>query len=672
MLAYLLAVDLCQAESQSEEESLVALTGLWKYNKQQAIPCSLCIGILQKKLKAFIESFRLSATMDMCKAYCQMLCPFVQKQDDKNNEFFVAEPRMCVVAKIWPAKKVASLVANYAVEPVITMIGKRSEFQPVLTYLESLLITIDALPEDEELADEMFEVLCNCRRVISALDSLLRTNIHQATDFTGLDALGSINLNEPASMNGKIAAAIAENETLSAKLSGMMKCMKSLKTHGPTLKASMIDMAKLGVNSAGTELAVIKLALDNFEKYNVFVPMDSLTDYKKLAAEKLLTIHENLMKASGSDLDSLHTLQALLATAQRIMCMNDQFDEPLDRVRQKIMSAASMKQSDALGTALKAYEQSEYDVAALAALDVAILALPPFELEEAAATEVTEALDSMWVSIGYCDRGQEMGKAVQKVMKSLSSRLGKAQRQMWDHRGKALQALCTLYAELHKASEQEGKEITIETKPSVNALLTSLGRAESLVEEAKKKIVKCVADEDTTDLDAAAAKAKEVSLRLAASLLEFVKAAAGPAIIALKELASGANAEDDWEKVVPADTWEQMREIGTKHLLPLDISALDAQLKLVVQFQQEFTSMKGKHSADAGWPGLEEIIKKARKTSACARLMKLFCGDGKKEAEIRRLAKAELALLKRFGILGKDLHVGMQLRVTAALKGHPM
>ena len=88
VLAYLLAVDLCQAESQYEEESLVALTGLWKYNKQQAIPCSLCIGILQKKLKAFIESFRLSATMDMCKAYCQMLCPFVQKQDDKNNEFF--------------------------------------------------------------------------------------------------------------------------------------------------------------------------------------------------------------------------------------------------------------------------------------------------------------------------------------------------------------------------------------------------------------------------------------------------------------------------------------------------------------------------------------------------------------------------------------------------------
>ena len=487
--------------------------------------------------------------------------------------------------------------------------------------------------------------------------------------------MNSINLkeHEPASLPGKIAAAIAANDTLSVKLANMMKCMASLKLHGPTLSACMEEMGKLNDSSGDTGLATLKNAIESLEKFHVVVPVDSLTDYKRLATDKLLIICEKMMTTGGHSPENLQNLKAILVMAQNIMSSSDKFDDPIAQVDRMIKTAATMQQGGALESALKSFEQSDYDVAAYLALHAAMQVLPPFQLEEAAALRVIEILTSISTSNGYEDHGGEMTAPVLQAMQVLTSRLPKPEQAKWNLRAKGFQAAVALYGDLHKATEQKDCEITVDTKTSVNALLTSLGRACSTAQDVKKKLHKALGDEeDTSSLDKAVASAGGVTSILATKLAQVVKNASAESIEALSKLAQGVQVED-WKKVLPVDTWQEMHEIGMKHLHPIDIAAMDALLKKVVHAQQEFQDLIGKHAAGGQWEGIGDIVLNARKTRSCARLMKLFGSAGdKKEGEIRREAKAEMALLKRFGIAGTDLPVGMQLRVTAAFKGQMM
>ena len=365
LTAYLLAVDLYTSENMEEKDIICALSGLYRYNKQP-LPCSILLGLLAKKAKAYNECFKLIPTEETLLSYCQLLCPFVFDGDDvKCRKFYIEEPRLCAIMGLLPARKLANLFLGMAVDPIIVMIGSRCEFQSLTKYLGCLSGILEALPEDEDPHDDVFECMFEARRLINGLESLLVCDIQADTDFAKLKDLEDVfsaDATDKSTAVGRISAAIYANDSLSAKHSSIKKCMSQLKLHGPTLKMHFVAMQQIQGEISLASMTVMRDAFEAFEKYKCVVPGETLMSYTTLATNKMLSIFAAFAGEKAVELEWLQQLQMTLQTAQRIMSTTDKFDSPIERVALMLRTSSCTQQETALDSACSKYAGSKGEV----------------------------------------------------------------------------------------------------------------------------------------------------------------------------------------------------------------------------------------------------------------------------------------------------------------------
>ena len=88
----------------------------------------------------------------------------------------------------------------------------------------------------------------------------------------------------------KVAAAIAANSVMSAKLCDLLKTLKLLKAHGPALQTHMQEMQALPATSPlAKRTDVAKRALEAYEKYSVRMSHTALAEYRRMATAEVLT-----------------------------------------------------------------------------------------------------------------------------------------------------------------------------------------------------------------------------------------------------------------------------------------------------------------------------------------------------------------------------------------------
>ena len=365
LAAYLLAVDLGTRENLEQQEVIDALSGLYKFNKQP-IPGSICVAILNRKAKAYIDVFKLSPSPLQLQQYCEMLCPFVfESEDIRCKQFHIEQPRLCVLCRMMTPSKTAQLFLRLVADPFSTLIGNRSEFKPLLEFMENLGAIMEALPEDDDPTDEVFEAMFEVRKVLNSLESLLSCEIQADFDFAKLTDFQDVFVDtasvDKTTLIGKVIVAIGDNDVLSAKQQAMQKCMSELQKHGPTLQRHFVAMDNIKGEISLDSMKVMREAFEVFEKYKCVVPGETVGSYITMCTNKMLSIFNAFNSASKDAIEAewLQDLQTTLQTAQRIMSTSDKFDAPIERVAELLRVCASSKREYALDKACLTFQEGK-------------------------------------------------------------------------------------------------------------------------------------------------------------------------------------------------------------------------------------------------------------------------------------------------------------------------
>ena len=89
-----------------------------------------------------------------------------------------------MLLKLWDdknEKKAARQLALFIADAAVTMIGSRSNFEPLRTLMRSISDCFDALSEEEDPADPIFACMVETSKVARAVCALLSAQIDEKT-----------------------------------------------------------------------------------------------------------------------------------------------------------------------------------------------------------------------------------------------------------------------------------------------------------------------------------------------------------------------------------------------------------------------------------------------------------------------------------------------------------
>ena len=163
--------------------------------------------------------------------------------------------------------------------------------------------------------------------------------------------------------------------------------------------------------------------------------------------------------------------------------------------------------------------------------------------------------------------------------------------------------------------------------------------------------------------------------QLALSSLQEIVSEAEPTMKAMAELSKGHaldEGKDSWTDMLHADddddSWEHFLAVAEKHLLPVEIGKMDELLQLCETSHGKYTDILSKHAEAKKWDSMNEALTKARTMQVCYCLVKGYAGKDN-AATLRKLTKDQVGKLKRASVEPASLPKGLQIRITAAMKG---
>ena len=287
----------------------------------------------------------------------------------------------------------------------------------------------------------------------------------------------------------------------------------------------------------------------------------------------------------------------------------------------------------------------------------------------------------VWESCNFAHmEASDQLTAVCAALDALASRLCKATQTLLASRSCALKACRLLLDEMSVVAGVAGgagevdKEAPAPAAREASAQLTLLSRHLAAVVAAKKKLDK-IAGEDTTAVATMIADAERAAGKLANSAIDDLMVSGGPVLDEVVSFSRGTSIDDDavtWRSLMSDDkSWSEVLELAKSHLLPIARDALQKKLKELDDVKEKFMALLGAHKIDKPWAGLDAALQQGKVTVICHMLIEQFSGSAE-PGVMRKAVRDETMKLKKLGVAVSTLPVGLQQRMTAALRGRNM